>query len=64
MPNNGRVSSLIAFTPEVNAFDLSVLYRPTGYEDLRVLGERGLQIREKLQVLLEAMVGLEVRFIR
>lgn len=48
MPNDGRVSSLIAFAPEVNPLDLSVLYSPTSCEDFRVLGERGLQIGQKL----------------
>lgn len=42
MPNDGRVPSLIAFAPEVNTLDLSVLYSHTGCENLRVLGERGL----------------------
>jgi len=60
MPDDGRVLGLAALAPEVDTLDLSVLNSLAGGENLRVLGERFLQVIEELGVLFEAVVGLEV----
>lgn len=61
VPNNGRVLPLTILTPEVNAPKCTVLDRAPRGEDLRVSRERGLKVGEKLQVLVEGMIRVEVR---
>lgn len=60
VPNDGRISSFSVIAPQMNAPNVSLLYACTSNKDLRVLFERGLEVGEKLSVLVKTVIRIEV----
>lgn len=56
---NGGLGALALAAPEVDTGDLAVLERLARREDLRVLGERLLEVLQESQMVLIGMVRLK-----
>ena len=59
MEVDGGLGALALATPEVDAGELPVLERLPSREDLRVVGERLLQVRQEGEMVFVGMVRLK-----
>lgn len=60
VPDDGGLGARAIGTVDVNALERAALERLAGNEDLRVVGEAGLQVLEELVVAVEVVVRVEV----
>jgi hypothetical protein len=59
VPDDGLMGVRAVAAPKVNTLDRATLERLAGDEDLRIVGESGVDVLEVLEVLLKRVVRVE-----